>query len=68
MKLRDYLAEAGLSQGAFARRIRLTPPSVSRLVNGLQRPSIDTILAIQRETGGAVTIHDFTKGAARSGE
>ncbi len=59
MTLEDYLAREGLSQTEFAQAIGLSEASVSRLVNGLQKPTLDTILTIERVTRNAVKAKDF---------
>jgi transcriptional regulator with XRE-family HTH domain len=62
MKLREYLAQEGITTSEFARRIGLSQPSVSRLMNGHRAPSLDTILAIERVTKGKVKASDFAPG------
>jgi transcriptional regulator with XRE-family HTH domain len=64
MKLAEYLKSAGTTQEAFAARIGRSGASVSRLVNGLQKPDFDTMLAIDQATEGKVTVADFASDAA----
>jgi transcriptional regulator with XRE-family HTH domain len=59
MTLSEYLHSKRLSQRDFARAIGATEPTVSRWCNGVARPSNDAMIAIYRETGGAVTVLDF---------
>jgi DNA-binding transcriptional regulator YdaS (Cro superfamily) len=53
--LAQHLAEQKISQKAFAVRLGVDPSIVSRLVNNGMRPSLELAVAIERETGGAVT-------------
>jgi TorA maturation chaperone TorD len=59
MKLSRYLAEAGLSVSAFARKAGLQVSTVHRAVHGRVMPSEATIRAIVRATDGAVRAGDF---------
>lgn len=59
MTLKDWFSETGVTQREFAHRIGRSEATVSRLVNGVNRPDRATIRAIHKETGGAVTPNDF---------
>jgi TorA maturation chaperone TorD len=59
MKLSRYLADAGLSISAFARKAGLQVSTVHRAVHGRVMPSEATIRAIMRATDGAVRPDDF---------
>ena len=59
MKLAAYLADRKQTAGAFAKRIRVTQPAVSRYVRGLRVPEPDVMKRIRAETNGAVTADDF---------
>jgi transcriptional regulator with XRE-family HTH domain len=59
MKLRAWLHENGETAKAFSLRIGVDPSAVVRYCNGQQFPSIHTLAAIERETGGAVRTSDF---------
>jgi TorA maturation chaperone TorD len=59
MKLGRYLAGAGLSVSAFARKAGLQVSTVHRAVHGRVMPSEATIRAIVRATDGAVRADDF---------
>ncbi len=54
MDLKTYLSDAGLTQAAFAARVNSTHATISRLIAGKFRPSLDLAAAIERETGGKV--------------
>lgn len=58
MKLRQWLADQGLSQAAFAERIGRAQQSVARYCAG-RVPDPDAMAAIARETAGAVAPNDF---------
>ena len=64
MTLSQYLKMNGLRYAEFAARIGRSEATVSRLVRGLHRPDWDTMEAIQKETGGAVTPNDFVRDSA----
>lgn len=64
MRLADYLHHMGISRREFARRTGLTPATVSRLCNGMQRPQLDTLLVIEAKSHGAVTINDFAEASS----
>lgn len=53
MKLREYLAQRGLSQPAFARRIGVHRSTVFKIVNGA-RPHKTTAQRIIKATGRRV--------------
>jgi 3,4-dihydroxy 2-butanone 4-phosphate synthase/GTP cyclohydrolase II len=60
MTLAEYLAEAGLTQYAFAERAGITQAYVSRLVTGASLAvSRDVAGRIYEATGGAVTPNDI---------
>src|SRR5690554_6059334 len=59
MRLGRYLADAGLSISAFARKAGFQVSTVHRAVHGRVMPSEATIRAIVRATDGAVRADDF---------
>lgn len=61
MRLSEYLKKNVLTQSAFAEKIGRSIASVSRLANGRQKPDLDTLLAIERETDGKVRACDFAE-------
>jgi transcriptional regulator with XRE-family HTH domain len=63
MKLAEYLTRHNITQAAFADMIEMSVASVSRIANGLQRPDLDTLLAIKRATRGKVGLDDFADSA-----
>ena len=68
MKLSDYLKAKGITQADFATAIGMSVASVSRIASGLQRPDLDTLLAIKRASGNAVRDEDFERVPPTSGE
>lgn len=54
MDLKAYLDEAGEKQTDFAARVDTTVATISRLVGGSLRPSLDLAHRIERATGGKV--------------
>ena len=63
MTLRDWLAANSVTQTVFAGRIKRSVASVSRMVNGLQRPDLETAILIERETGGNVPANSWVEAA-----
>jgi transcriptional regulator with XRE-family HTH domain len=49
--LRTYFAESGDTQTAFGERLKRPQSWVSRVVNGVQEPSLDEALTISRLAG-----------------
>lgn len=59
MDLNDWLHQMGLSQKDFAELIDRTPATVSRIVNGINRPDGETMSRIAEATSNKVTPNDF---------
>lgn len=59
MRLAQYLTDQNLTDEAFAALVGVSQSQISRLKRGISRPSWETVAAIERATGGAVTISDF---------
>lgn len=59
MKLKDYLAEQGLTHQAFAARIGVTTTAVQRYANGHRIPRRAIMRQITKATAGAVIAADF---------
>ena len=57
-KLASYLKTNGITQAEFAPRIGITQGALSKLCND-GSASLDTAVAIERETGGAVRATDL---------
>lgn len=66
MKLSTYLAERGISDKDFGASIGRERSVVSKYRSGSVRPTLDTIQAIERATGGLVTYHDFVEPLERA--
>ena len=67
MMLEQYLAEAKLTQKAFAKKVGLSQPHISRLLNGKSWPQKDTLARIVLHTEGKVTAEDFLASTVTSG-
>lgn len=63
MTLSDYLGSTGESHAAFARRCGVSRITIFRVVHGAV-PSLDTALAISRETHGNVMFDVIRETAA----
>lgn len=59
MKLKDWLAEKGLSYADFGARIGRTAQAVQRYAAGQRIPERNTMVAIIEATDGAVQSGDF---------
>ena len=63
MKLHVYLADEGLTEAEFGRKIGLSQSQVNRIRRGAS-PSWKTVSKIERATEGKVTAYDFRLVAA----
>jgi transcriptional regulator with XRE-family HTH domain len=61
MRLIDYLKREGISQAKFARKIKLSPAGVCRIIAGNRFPKPSTLAKIDFWTKGEVTYEDFLK-------
>jgi plasmid maintenance system antidote protein VapI len=59
MTLEQFMRETGTSDTALAQAIGRDRTFVSRLRRGLVKPSLDTAVAIERFSDGAVRAGDF---------
>lgn len=62
--LKAYLERHSESQAAFAARINSTPATVSRLVAGTLKPSLDLAYRIQEATAGEIAMDYWASQAA----
>lgn len=60
MNLADYLQTKRLTYAEFAEIATLSVPTIWKLANGKVKPSLDTMLIIERASDGAVTAQDFS--------
>ena len=63
MRLIDYLKKEGISQATFARKIKLSPAGICRIIKGNRFPKPSTVAKIDFWTKGEVTYEDFLKEA-----
>ncbi|MFN3275468.1 MAG: helix-turn-helix transcriptional regulator [Paracoccus sp. (in: a-proteobacteria)] len=54
--LHAYLTQAGIRQDEFATSVGVTQATISKLVRGVARPSLDLAFAISRATNGLVPV------------
>lgn len=59
MKLSDYLKKNGLTHDAFSKKVNVTRPMITFLVNRTTNPSVRLIKRIENETKGEVSFHDL---------
>lgn len=57
--LRIHLKKTGQTLEAFAARVGSSAPSLSRILNGKQSPSLALVGRILAETGDALSANDF---------
>lgn len=62
--LAAWLEKEHLTQRAFAQLLGVTHPIVSMWLSGVRRPGLDSALAIERVTRGAVPAESWTKGGS----
>jgi plasmid maintenance system antidote protein VapI len=60
MKLAEYLTTKGINRQEFARRLSVEPSTVTRLINGERKPSVELAAQIERETEGNVGLQDWS--------
>tara|TARA_R110001599_G_scaffold249499_2_gene449371 strand:- start:56 stop:280 length:225 start_codon:yes stop_codon:yes gene_type:complete len=63
MRLIEYLKQEGISQAKFARKIKMSPAGVCRIIKGNRFPKPQTMAAIDFWTQGQVTHDDFNREA-----
>lgn len=59
MQLSEYLASRRIRLRDFAAQVDLSVPTISKLANGVSRPTFETMEAIRKATDGEVTANDF---------
>jgi len=59
MQLFEWLPANGVSQRAFAPRINVSQPTLSRYLKGITVPNAITTAKIEEATGGEVTMADW---------
>lgn len=65
MTLDDYLRIEGKTAAELAEKANTSGASITRILYGDQKPSMDMVKAIVEATRGAVTAHDLIFGAPR---
>lgn len=59
MQLAEYLDVHRIRIVDFAAKVGISAPSVSKIANGINKPSFETMQKIYDATNGEVTVHDF---------
>jgi DNA-binding XRE family transcriptional regulator len=60
IKLLDYLNTLGIGHNFFAKKVKTSPATLSRILKQQQLPSIETAIAIDKETKGEVSVYDWS--------
>ena len=60
--LKQWLSDQGLSQGKFARRVRVTDGRLSQILHG-ESPSMKLAARIKAATKGEITADDLMEAA-----
>lgn len=72
MQLAEYLIENRMTYKEFADMAGLSVPSIWKIANLRAKPTLDTMVAIERASDGRVTAQDFAHaygaGAPRAAE
>jgi transcriptional regulator with XRE-family HTH domain len=50
-QLQDHLKAAGITQDAYAQKLNVKPPQVSRMLNGQGNPTLETLVKMGRALG-----------------
>lgn len=64
MNLADFLAAKRVSQAAFADRIDVSQPTLSRYISGASNPTVRIAERIKAASGGLVDYEDWTEYSA----
>lgn len=59
MTLKEYLKKNGIMQNFFADKVGTTPSVIDRLIRLGYVPTLKLALAIEKETKGKVSVHDW---------
>ena len=54
-----FLAENGIKQNSFSKRIKVSEPTLTQMMLGRRMPTLVTAYRIQKETGGKVKMTDW---------
>jgi len=59
MSLKEYIQNENLSPSAWAKRVGISQPIITRYLSGARGVSFKTALRIQGATGGMVRVEDL---------
>ena len=68
MTLKEWLKKTGRKQTWVAEQAGVAISTISRIVTGKTRPSLDIVQKIERITDGAVGLHDWPQAGGREDE
>ncbi len=54
MTLKEYLTREGMLQRAFAERVAIDPSTLSQMISGRRKPSLELAFKIEEATRGKV--------------
>jgi transcriptional regulator with XRE-family HTH domain len=66
-QLQDLLAASGLNQEQYAEKLGVKPPQVSRVLNGLGNPTLETLVKMGRALGYVPKVSFVPDGARSAG-
>ena len=59
MQLKEYLEKNGIKNSFFANKLGITHQLLLRYLNNYNRPSLELMFKIEKETGGKVPIKEW---------
>ena len=59
LKLKQYIADTGLTQAQFANQLGIAPAYLSQILHGIRKPSGELICRLAKTSGDYFTVHDF---------
>jgi DNA-binding transcriptional regulator YdaS (Cro superfamily) len=68
MTLLEYLADQQIRPAALALRLGVPASTVHRWLHGERRPTIGSLLKIEKATSGAVKVKDFYPATSEAAE
>ncbi len=68
MTLADYLVSKGLKPASFARQVGVAASTVTRILDGSRRPTLDVAVKIVRATSGEVSFEELAAVAKNERE
>ena len=60
-KLASYIADEGITQSTFARRVGISDPYLSQILYGTRNPGFKLMLKIEEATDKKVCLYDWAQ-------